>query len=122
MTRPRMVYRPVRARQRVLLPGGGSAEGGCVAVEGALGCGKKNLAPLVAESVQTLTDRIAHRDRPFERAIEPAYLERLRGEYEGFFDAYDETALLTLNTDEVDIFTESDLKEILRYVDEAAAS
>ncbi|OLD60495.1 MAG: hypothetical protein AUI83_02105 [Armatimonadetes bacterium 13_1_40CM_3_65_7] len=72
--------------------------------------------------LQTLTDRIAHRDRPFERAIEPAYLERLRGEYEGFFDAYDETALLTLNTDEVDIFTESDLKEILRYVDEAAAS
>jgi len=171
MTRPRMVYRPPRARQRLLLPGGGSAEGVCVAVEEPIGVGKTTLARLLAESLEattvlevveenpflhhfyrdirayafqtqmffflsryralviyltaqleTLTDRIAHRDRPFERAIEPAYLERLRGEYEGFFDAYDETALLTLNTDEVDIFTEADLKEIVRYVDEAAAS
>jgi len=30
--------------------------------------------------LETLTDRIAYRDRPFERAIEPAYLNRLREE------------------------------------------
>lgn len=67
----------------------------------------------------TLRRRITRRDRPFERAIEGAYLERLCDEYEQFFGAYDETALLTVDTDEVDIFTESDLKEILHYVDEA---
>jgi len=225
MTRPRMVYRPPRARQRLLLPGGGSAEGVCVGVEGPIGVGKTTLARLLAESLeatavlevveenpflhhfyrdirayafqtqlffflsryrqqdairrvreeghsvvsdyifakdrlfarmnldaeeldlytrlyeliapmtvqpalviyltaqlQTLTDRIAHRDRPFERAIEPAYLSRLCDGYERFFGAYDDTALLRVDTDEVDIFTESDLKEILRYVDEAAVS
>src|SRR5207247_368091 len=36
--------------------------------------------------LETLLDRIAHRDRPFERMIEPTYLERLRVEYESFFD------------------------------------
>jgi len=69
--------------------------------------------------LDTLVQRIAHRDRPFERAIEPAYLKRLCEEYEAFFDSYDETALLRVDTDAVDIHTESDLEEILRYVGEA---
>lgn len=66
----------------------------------------------------TLLRRIAHRDRPFERAIEPAYLGRLREEYARFFAEYDETALLTVDSDEVDIFTEADLREILGYAAE----
>ena len=220
MTRPRMVYRPPRVRQRLLLPGGRSAEGVCVAVEGPIGVGKTTLARLLAESLeattvlevveenpflhhfyrdirvyafqtqlffflsryrqqdairrvreagrsvvsdylfakdrlfarmnldaeeldlytrlydliapmavqpalviyltaqlQTLMDRIAHRDRPFERALEPAYLNRLREEYERFFAEYDETALLTVDTDEVDIFTARDMEEIAHRVD-----
>ena len=67
--------------------------------------------------LETLLDRIAHRDRPFERAIEPGYLDRLSDEYARFFAEYDQTALLTVDTDEVDIFTEKDLKEILQSVD-----
>ena len=72
---------------------------------------------LTAE-LPTLLRRIAHRDRPFERAIEPAYLDRLRGEYDRFFTEYDETALLTVDTDAVDIFTTADLEEILGYAGE----
>lgn len=72
---------------------------------------------LTAE-LPTLLDRIARRDRPFERAIESAYLDRLRQEYDRFFAEYDETALLTVNSEEVDIFTAADLGEILGYAAE----
>jgi len=72
---------------------------------------------LTAE-LPTLLRRIAHRDRPFERAIEPAYLDRLRREYDRFFAEYDETALLTVDTEAVDIFTTADLEEILGYAGE----
>lgn len=72
-------------------------------------------------SLETLLRRIGHRDRPFERALEPSYLDRLCANYEDFFGGHDEAALLTVDTDQVDIFTEQDLEEILRYVDEAAA-
>src|SRR5256712_3723164 len=220
MMRPRMVYRPPRARQRARLPDGRPVGGALVAVEGPIGVGKTTLArwlaaPLRAAAVlevveenpflhhfyqdmrgyafqtqiffflsryrqqevirrareqgqavvsdsifakdrlfaqmnldaeeldlytrlfdliapmtvqpalviyltahlETLLDRIAHRDRPFERAIEPGYLDRLSDEYARFFAEYDQTALLTVDTDEVDIFTEKDLKEILQSVD-----
>lgn len=70
-------------------------------------------------TLETLMRRIAHRDRPFERAIEEGYMERLIGEYEEFFGTYEETALLRVDTDAVDIFTENDLGEILRYVEQA---
>ena len=72
---------------------------------------------LTAE-LPTLLRRIAHRDRPFERAIEPVYLDRLRREYDRFFAEYDETALLTVDTEAVDIFTTADLEEILGYAGE----
>ena len=220
MMRPRMVYRPPRARQRALLPDGRPVGGVFVAVEGPIGVGKTTLARLLAAPLraaavlevveenpflhhfyqdmrgyafqtqiffflsryrqqevirrareqgqavvsdsifakdrlfaqmnldaeeldlytrlfdliapmtvqpalviyltahlETLLDRIAHRDRPFERAIEPGYLDRLSDEYARFFAEYDQTALLTVDTDEVDIFTEKDLKEILQSVD-----
>lgn len=64
--------------------------------------------------LDTLLRRIARRDRHFERAIAPAYLSQLCEEYERFFAGYDDTALLTVDTDAVDIFTERDLQEIRR--------
>jgi deoxyguanosine kinase len=64
----------------------------------------------------TLLARIARRDRPFERALDAGYLGRLREEYERFFAEYDEAALLTVDTDAVDIFRDADLQTILRYV------
>lgn len=81
---------------------------------------RPDLVIYLTAELPTLLRRIARRDRPFERAIEPAYLERLRQEYDRFFAEYDETALLTVDTDAVDIFTDGDLREILGYVREAA--
>lgn len=85
------------------------------------------IAPMTAQprlviyltaGLPTLLRRIAHRDRPFERAIEPAYLDRLRAEYERFFAEYEETALLTVDTEAVDIYRDADLEEMLRYAGE----
>lgn len=81
---------------------------------------RADLVIYLTASLDTLRRRIAHRDRSFERSLEPSYLDRLCSIYEEFFDVYDETALLTVDTDQVDIFTEQDLEEILRYVHEAA--
>lgn len=77
---------------------------------------RPDLVIYLTATLSTLMRRIAHRDRPFERAIEDAYMERLCAEYEEFFGTYEETPLLTVDTDSVDIFTESDLREILGYI------
>ena len=79
---------------------------------------RPDLVIYLTAELPTLLRRIAHRDRPFERAIEPAYLDRLRREYDRFFAEYDETALLTVDTEAVDIFTTADLEEILGYAGE----
>lgn len=70
--------------------------------------------------LDTLLRRIAHRDRSFERAIEREYLGRLCDVYEDFMPSHDEVALLTVDTERVDIFSPSDLDEILGYAREAA--
>jgi deoxyadenosine/deoxycytidine kinase len=75
-----------------------------------------SLVIYLTASLDTLLRRIARRDRPFERAIEPTYLSHLCEEYDRFFAEYDQTALLTVDTDAVDIFTERDWQEILRTV------
>jgi deoxyadenosine/deoxycytidine kinase len=80
---------------------------------------RPDLVIYLTAELSTLLRRIARRDRLFERAIEPAYLGRLREEYDRFFAEYDETALLTVDTDAVDIFTDGDLRMILGYAAEA---
>lgn len=86
------------------------------------------IAPMTAQldlviylraELPTLLRRIARRDRPFERAIEPAYLDRLRRAYDAFFADYEETVVLTVDTDAVDIYQAADLDEILSYAGEA---
>jgi len=79
-----------------------------------------DLVVYLKAGLDTLLRRIAQRDRPFERTIEPGYLARLCEVYEEFMPAYDDVAVLTVDTDEVDIFTRPDLDEILGYVREAA--
>jgi deoxyguanosine kinase len=81
---------------------------------------RPDLVVYLTAELPTLLRRIAHRDRPFERAIEPAYLDRLRAEYERFFGEYEETALLTVDTEAVDIYRDADLEEILRHAGEVS--
>ncbi len=75
-----------------------------------------SLVVYLTARLETLLDRIARRGRPFERALQPAYLARLCRAYEEFFDAYDDAPVLRVDTDRVDIFNEADLGEILGYV------
>jgi len=82
---------------------------------------RPDLVIYLTATLETLLQRITHRDRSFERAIAPAYLRRLCEEYERFFAEYDDTALLAVDTDEVDIFAEADLREIVRVTLEGAS-
>jgi len=52
---------------------------------------------------QTLMDRIAIRDRPYERQMSRGYLDDLRQAYEEFFRTYTQTPVLILGTDDLDI-------------------
>ena len=53
-------------------------------------------------SLETLMARIAMRDRPYERGMDPAYIESVRQAYEDHFARYDEVPVLVVETDELD--------------------
>ncbi len=53
-------------------------------------------------SVPTLLQRIAQRGRPYERAIEPAYLEQLNELYEEWAQSFDLCPMLTVPANELD--------------------
>lgn len=79
---------------------------------------RPDLVIYLTAELPTLLQRIARRGRDFERAIEPGYLRRLSEEYARFFSEYEETALLTVDSEAVDILTPADLREILGCVAE----
>jgi deoxyadenosine/deoxycytidine kinase/NTP pyrophosphatase (non-canonical NTP hydrolase) len=53
----------------------------------------------------TLMNRIIARDRPYERNMEAAYINRLRLAYEQFFAAYQSAPVLTIDTTSLDFVT-----------------
>lgn len=54
-------------------------------------------------STDTLLERIAHRDRSYERRMEREYLDDLRRTYDRFFAEYTDAPVLALATDGIDI-------------------
>lgn len=54
-------------------------------------------------SVDTLMERIALRDRPYERNMSRDYIADLYQTYDDFFDSYTEAPFIAINTDELDI-------------------
>lgn len=54
-------------------------------------------------AVDTLMERIALRDRSYERAMERDYIASLAGEYDEFFGHYTAAPVLTIDTDHLDI-------------------
>lgn len=64
--------------------------------------------------------RIARRDRPYERNIEPAYLESLNQAYEAYFGRPSDRPVLAVDTNDLDFVTRpEDLAVIVRRVRDA---
>lgn len=59
------------------------------------------LTVYLSASVETLMARIAQRDRPYERAMQPAYIAQLVSAYEDFF-AETQTPKLIIESDNLD--------------------
>jgi deoxyadenosine/deoxycytidine kinase len=64
---------------------------------------KPELVVYLQATTEVLLDRIKRRGRSFERDIAAEYLETLSDAYNHFFFHYDETPLLIVNTNEMDL-------------------
>jgi deoxyguanosine kinase len=58
-----------------------------------------DLVVYLRAELDTLMDRIATRDRPYERAMRRDYIADLRGAYERFFTEYHDAPVLAIDTD-----------------------
>lgn len=68
-------------------------------------------------STDTLMERIAVRDRPYERSMSRAYIEDLGRAYEAFFREYSEAPVLVIDTDDLDIVRRpGDLADVVQRV------
>lgn len=65
---------------------------------------KPNLLVYLQATTETLMNRIAFRDRPYERQMERAYINELNMAYEEFFSKpYDHTPILKIDTNDLNI-------------------
>lgn len=72
-----------------------------------------DLVVYLRASTDTLMERIAVRDRPYERDMDRSYIEALNRAYEGFFTAYRESPVIAIDTDELNFVAR---KEDLDYI------
>ncbi|HTR97674.1 MAG TPA: deoxynucleoside kinase [Candidatus Acidoferrales bacterium] len=64
-----------------------------------------------------LMDRIARRNRPFERDMEREYIEKLNDAYNHYFFHYADTPLLVVNTNAIDFVNEpDDYEDLVRRI------
>ena len=61
-----------------------------------------DLVVYLRADTDVLMDRIALRDRPYERAMERAYIAQLGAAYDDFFAQYAPAPVLTIDTNELD--------------------
>jgi deoxyguanosine kinase len=65
---------------------------------------KPDLLVYLQAGTDTLMQRIAFRDRPYERQMERSYIDELNCAYEAFFSKpYDHTPVLKMDTDDLNI-------------------
>jgi deoxyguanosine kinase len=64
---------------------------------------RPDLVVYLQADVDTLMERIAQRDRIFERNMERGYIAQLRTAYDSFFASYTETPLLVIDTNNLDL-------------------
>lgn len=71
-------------------------------------------------SPEVLMERIATRDRPYERSMSRSYIVELAKAYEEFFAAYRDTRLLVIDTDHLNVVgNPTDLRTVATQVREA---
>ncbi|HOA23688.1 MAG TPA: deoxynucleoside kinase [Aggregatilineales bacterium] len=67
--------------------------------------------------LDVLMARIAARDRPFERNMDPDYIESVRQGYEEFIANYDEAPVLVIDTNDLNIVSNpDDLASVVRRI------
>lgn len=79
---------------------------------------RPDLIVYLRATLETLLRRIAARSRPFERALTPAYLDRLAAAYDAFFDRFDDAPVVTVDTDRLDLLAEDGLTAVVGAVRE----
>ncbi|NLE76200.1 MAG: deoxynucleoside kinase, partial [Chloroflexi bacterium] len=73
-----------------------------------------HLVVYLRADTDVLMERIAHRDRPYERAMSRPYIAELAQAYERFFADYTEAPVLTIDTARLDIIRRpEDLQGVL---------
>lgn len=76
-----------------------------------------DLVIYLRSTTDTLMQRIAQRDRPYERDMDISYINSLRGAYENFFSDFSSAPLLTIDTDALDIVSnENDRFHLLEQI------
>jgi len=82
-----------------------------------------DLLVFLRAETQTLMDRIAMRDRPYERDMDSSYIAALGETYAEFFSKpYNNTPVLTIDTDDLDfVRNPEDLTFIREKIEEALA-
>lgn len=83
---------------------------------------RPDLVIYLQATTEVLLDRIRRRGRSFEREIGREYLETLSEAYNHFFFHYEETPLLIVNTNEMDLVgSEGDYDRLLEMIREHAS-
>jgi deoxyguanosine kinase len=78
---------------------------------------KPDLVVYLQASTETLYDRVKLRGLPTEQAIEQSYLQQLNDAYTQFFYYYDETPLLIVNTEAINLAKgERDYHNLVEYM------
>ncbi len=84
---------------------------------------RPDLLVFLRADLDVLMARIAARDRPYERNMDPNYIDELRVAYEKFTQGYDEAPMLVIDTNNLNIVQNPDdltlvierIKSTLRY-------
>lgn len=83
---------------------------------------RPDLVIYLQATTEVLLDRIRRRGRSFEREISREYLETLSEAYNHFFFHYEDTPLLIVNTNEMDLVgSEGDYDRLLEMIREHAS-
>jgi deoxyadenosine/deoxycytidine kinase len=78
---------------------------------------KPDIVVYLQAAPETLMDRIARRDRPFERDMERDYIAQLNDAYNRFFFHYTDTPLLVVDTNAIDFVNQpDDYEDLVRRI------